>query len=55
MKTQICDIWFNSKHPGNLNIDLKLLFNPRMSRKIDKDDIEDFMGIVHKFLTKITM
>ena len=55
MKTQVCDIWLNSKHPGNLNIDLKFLFNPRMRHKIDKDDIEDFMDIVHMFLSKIAI
>ena len=53
MKSQICDMWFNSKLPGNLNIDVKLLLNPGSGDKFQKNEVKNFMDIVHLFLSRI--
>ena len=55
MNSLVCDLWFSSKAPGNLSMDMKNMFNPKMCYKFDKEDIEHFMAIVHKFLSKIVI
>ena len=52
LKTKIGSIWFNSKRPGNLNFDLKLLLNP-WSTKLNMADAKEVAGEFERFLQNI--
>ena len=52
LKTRIGTIWLNSKKSGNIQFDLKLLFNPN-SNKLNKKEASEVAKEFENFLRNI--